>query len=109
MLTDYYTDIKVYREVERVDDWGNVDASGNWEYSHTIKGFFQPVSASYESNNQSNNMTSTHRLYTSISSDIRPGDNILVNDKYYLINTIQDNGIAGMGKHMECGCNLVTA
>ncbi len=101
MLQDLYTDIDVYREENRVDEWGNTSKKGNWQHVKTIQGYIQPRSGSYSQANQANNPTSSHSLYTDIDSGINPKDRVSLNNIKYRVNYTQGQGIGGLSDHQE--------
>ncbi len=108
MITDYYYDIEIYREVSTTDDWGNSDDQGNWQLSGTIQGFIQSRGGSYAQANQANSPLSSHIMYTDIGVDIEPADRAKKNDKYYRLDFEQNGlGISGMLHHQEIAASIL--
>ncbi len=99
MLQDLYTDIDVYREVDRVDEWGNTSKKGNWVMTHQVSGYLQPRSGSFANTNQSNIPLSSHVFYSDIGIDLNNGDRL--GSLKYKVNFTQSDGIGGILDHQE--------
>ncbi len=102
MLQDLYSDINVYREIDRVDEWGNTSKKGNWQLVTTIQGYIQPRSGTYGQANQANVPLSSHSLYTDIGVELNPKDRVGLDDIKYRVNYSQiKRGIGGIMDHQE--------
>jgi len=102
MLSDFYSTLKVYEDVNT--DFENPPGDDDLTLKGQIVGFVQLRGGSRDSGNQSLMSLSTHILYCPIGTQITPGDYVLSGELYFLVEYVPpESGISGMYDHLECG------
>jgi hypothetical protein len=99
-------DVIVYRRQQSaaVNDYG--EASDTWVKTTTIKGLIQPKSGNVIREENGISVTSSHRLYCLITSNIKAGDKV-EDDKGNMYNALYVGDAAGQNHHWQIDLRLI--